>query len=102
MKYQLVLQFDGSSIDDFDALLKLELDLGMGLGKEHVVEGHDLSADGMNIFIHTDNPEQVFDSSKQLLSNTHINSVVAAYRGFDCQEYRVIYPENYGKEFCIV
>jgi hypothetical protein len=102
MKYQLVLQFDSSTIEDFDELLKFELDLGIGLGNEHIVDGHDFVSNEINIFIHTDKPEKAFDISKQLLDSTNINEIVAAYRDFDCEEYTVIYPENYGKEFCIV
>ena len=102
MKYQLVLQFDGASIEDFDELLKIELDLGLALSDEHIVDGHDFGSGEMNIFIHTNNPDEAFKVSQEILSNTKINEVVAAYRDFDCDEYTVIYPKNYSKEFCIV
>lgn len=105
MKYQLVLQFDGSAIEDFDELLKLELDLGIDLGldleNKHVIEGHDLDSNGINLFIHTDVPEKAFAIAEKLLANTTIRGLVAAYRDFDAEEYTVLYPEDYGKAFGI-
>jgi hypothetical protein len=105
MKYQLVLQFDASAIEDFDELLKLELDLGIDLGldleNKHAVEGHDLGSDEMSLFINTDQPEKAFSIAKKLLANTHITKIVAAYRALDSEEYTVLYPENYGKVFCL-
>lgn len=102
MRYQLVLQVDGSSIEDFDDLLKLELDLGLGLGSEHVLDGHDFGSAEMNIFIHTDKPDEAFKISKGILATTKMDKVVVAYRDFDSEDYEVIYPENYEKEFSII
>ena len=99
MQYQLVLQFDGSTIEDFDDLLKLELDLGLALGGEHAVDGHHFGSEEMNIFIHTDKPDEVFEIAKSILATTNINEVVVAYRDFDSEDYEVIYPANYKKAF---
>ena len=101
MKYQLVLQFDGSSIEDFDKMLKLELDLSLALKGEHNVEGHEFRSRELNIFINTDNPKKAFEISKEILDNAGIEKVVAAYKSFDCEEYAVIYPEGDGKEISI-
>ncbi|MFT6433135.1 MAG: hypothetical protein ACJAVI_001177 [Candidatus Azotimanducaceae bacterium] len=99
MQYELVLQFDGAAIKDFDDLLKIELDLGLALGGEHVVDGHDFGSGEMNIFIHTNKPDEVFKIAKSILATTNVSEVVAAYRDFDSEDYEVIYPANYKKEF---
>lgn len=101
MKYQLVLQFDGSAIEDFDDLLKIELDLGLALSDEHLVDGHDFGSGEMNIFIHTNSPDEAFNVAKKIFDDAKISEMVAAFRDFDCDQYTVIYPENYGKEFCV-
>ena len=57
MKYQLVLQFYASSIEDFDQLIEIEEMLESTLGNLHEVDGHDFGSGEMNIFIHTNDPE---------------------------------------------
>ena len=95
MKYQLVLQFDGAAIEDFDDLLKLELELQLTLESEHVVDGHDFGSAEMNIFIHTNQPEEAFLAAKSMIKKTMLENVVAAYREIEGDEYCIIYPENY-------
>ena len=58
MKYQLVLQFNASSIEDFDAMVALEEDIERVLGENHEVDGHDYGSGEMNIFVHTNDPAQ--------------------------------------------
>ena len=56
MKYQLVLQFSGDSIGDYDAMIALEKDLIDELQGCANVDGHDVGSGGTNIFILTHDP----------------------------------------------
>jgi len=102
MKYQLVLQFDGASIEDFDELIKLEMDLGLSLGSEHVMDGHDFGSSKMNIFIRTNKPEKAFLAAKGTIGKTIMDSMVVAYRAIEGSEYDILHPENYAGEFSLV
>lgn len=101
MKYQLVLQFPGEQIEDFDNMLKLEMDLALTLGAEHVVDGHDIGSGEMNIFIQTNNPEEAFSKAKGSLGEFDSSKYVAAYRDFEDEIYTVIFPANYSGVFCV-
>lgn len=101
MKYQLVLQFSGEQIEDFDKMLKLEFDLGLSLGSEHIVDGHDFSSGGMNIFIHTDTPEEAYTKAKGVLNKVAPIDYIAAFREFEGDKYSVLYPKEFKGEFCV-
>lgn len=100
MKYQLVIQFPlTGSVEDFERLITLENELRVVLRGEHEIDGHDLGAEEMNIFIHTDEPKQAFTLAKEVLSEKELKVVSVAYRDFDSEEYSVIWPENFHGEF---
>jgi hypothetical protein len=44
VKYQLVLQWPASSLDDYDALIAAENKLIESLSKTHEVDGHDMGS----------------------------------------------------------
>jgi len=67
MDYQLVLQFRGDWLDDFDAMAALEEELTDVLGDSADVDGHDVGSGETNIFIFTSNPAGTFDSVKPVL-----------------------------------
>jgi hypothetical protein len=54
MKYQLVLQFQAESVQQFDELAVLEDLLVENLPSHSVVDGHDFGSGELNIFILTD------------------------------------------------
>ena len=60
MMYQLVLQFRGGSLADYDAMIALEDRLTGDLGHSAKVDGHDCGADETNIFIFTSDPVTAF------------------------------------------
>jgi len=101
MKYQLVLQFPGDQIEDFDQMLKLELDLDLSLGTEHIVDGHDFGSGEMNIFIHTDNPEDAYKKAKGSLHKLINIEYIAAFRELEGDNYTVLYPSNFNGAFCV-
>ena len=56
MRYQLVLQFEPNTMDDFDQLVILEGKLIEELGSVATVDGHDFGSGEFNIFVLTDEP----------------------------------------------
>lgn len=102
MKYQLVLQFPTAEIEDFDRLLSIELQLITQLGDNHNVDGHDLGAEEMNIFIHTDDPNGAFDIVKNALTPLELETSKAAFREMSGETYIVVWPKEYDGEFTVV
>lgn len=102
MQYQLVLQFPLAEDFDFDALIELETKLTFELGSEHEVDGHDIGSGEINIFIHTNNPENAFEKTTHLLSKKLYSALKAAYRDIDSYEYTWIYPADCTEEFKVV
>ena len=100
MDYQLVLQFRGDSLDDFDAMVALEEELTEELGDSADVDGHDVGSGETNIFIFTSDPAGTFDSAKPVLARTQrLQAVTAAYRRVDGEQFTVIWPEGSTNEF---
>ena len=99
-KYQLVLQFRGDSLDDYDAMMALEDDLIAefhGLAK---VDGHDMGSGEVNIFILTNDPHAAFQRAKALLERRgSLHQGTAAYRPIDGDDYTVLWPEGSKQEF---
>ncbi len=101
MKYQLVLQFQASDSEDFERLGEIEETLIENLGEEHIVDGHDFGSGEMNIFIHTNDPKSAFEKARKYLSPCQ-KEFVAAYRELKGEEYTMLWPEGYGKEFRVI
>jgi hypothetical protein len=99
MQYQLVLQFPLSENLDFDALIELETKLTFELGSEHDVDGHDFGSGEMNIFIHTNNPDDAFKKTIGLLSDQFSSILNAAYRKLDSDQYIWLHPANSREDF---
>lgn len=102
MKYQLVIQFAASSVEDFDAMVELEDEIENILGSDHVLDGHDIGSGEMNIFIHTNDPSQALSLIKTTERLNNFENFVAAFREFKNETYEVLWPKNYEREFCIV
>ena len=95
MKYQLVLQFRGDSLSDYDAMLALEDELITELGDSADVDGHDAGSGEMNIFILTDDPVATFRRSLPVLERTQaLPKATAAYRLVNGDKYTVVWPEG--------
>ena len=103
MKYQLVLQFPGESLDDFDQLIKLEDNIAAILQQQADVDGHDFGSGEANIFILTNEPATVFERLVSLLETTSKPRLsAAAYRDFDGEDYTVLWPVGSQKKFQII
>ena len=92
MKYQLVLQFPMTENFDFDALIELETKLTFELGSEHDVDGHDFGSGEMNIFIHTNSPNDAFEKAITLLSGQFASTLKAAYRKIGSDQFIWLHP----------
>lgn len=96
MKYQLVLQFDASSMETFDQLVMFENKLSGELNIDvAIVDGHDFGLGEFNIFIHTDVPTIVFEKAKQIFKETELHfDLRAGYRDFTSEDYLPIWPSG--------
>jgi hypothetical protein len=95
MKYQLVIQFRGDRLEDFDALVALEDRLIEDLGSSAKVDGHDFGSGTANIFIFTTDPALTFWRARQILQTAgRLQSVTAAHGEADGNDYTVIWPKD--------
>lgn len=66
------------------------------------VDGHDCGSGEMNIFIYTDEPENVFEIIKKALAQyKSFSHLVAAFRERTGEQYKVLWPVGYEKPFQI-
>ena len=101
--HQLVLQFQGDTLSDLDALIAVEDMLTKLLQGYANVDGHDIGSGGSNIFIHTTNPTNTFQRIQPALIRAGIfRSVTVAYRLLDKGKYTVLWPEDSVKPFKII
>ena len=95
MKYQFVVQFAGSSLAAYDAMIALEEALIRGLPESSEVDGHDMGAGELNIFINTNDPEQTFEQVRALLESAGtFEEARIAYREFTRNDYTPLWPKD--------
>ena len=103
MTYQLVLQFSGQALTDYDSLIDLENGLIAILGDSADVDGHDFGSGQGNIFILTENPIATFENLRRFLAAREVlDVVVAAYRQLAADDYVVIWPYGFSGDFTVV
>jgi hypothetical protein len=92
---ELVLQLPASSIKDYDAMIDLENRIVAGLGELGDVDGHDMGAGEMNIFIRTDHPKLAFEKIiKMLGTQDFMPEMRAAYRDVGGSDFTILYPPD--------
>ena len=95
MKYQLVLQFEASTTEDFNDLVALEEVLIEKLPPGAEVDGHDFGVDEFNIFVLTNHPKETFSVSETIIQKRHPRQQLkAAYRQLDKEEFVILWPPN--------
>ena len=95
MTFQLVLQFNGDSLSDYDAMVTLEDELIQELGDTADVDGHDIGSGQTNIFIVTSHPESTFGRAKAVLERSQLlGAVTAAYRPATGESFTVLWPAH--------
>ena len=93
MRYQLVLQFKGDSLMDYDTMIAVEDQLIERLGRYAEVDGHDMGSGEANIFIVASDPRGTFDRIKPVLQRAMLlSSVSVAYRPVGGVECIAIWP----------
>jgi hypothetical protein len=103
MDYQLVFQFRGDTLADYDAMIALEDELIAELRDSADVDGHDSGSGETNIFIFTSDPAATFDRARPVLDRRQcLQSVTAAFRQVDGESYTVIWPAGSRAEFSLL
>jgi hypothetical protein len=103
MRYQLVLQFRGDSLADYDQMIAVEDHLTEALGDSADVDGHDVGSGETNIFIFTTDPAGTFRQARPVLERMdRLQAVTAAFRDVEGDQYTVIWPEGTTREFTVV
>ena len=98
MRYQLVLQFEANTMDDFDQLVILEDKLIDELGNVATVDGHDFGSGEFNIFVLTDEPPTAFSAAHRVVINHGVQNVMrAAYRELVADDYVILWPPSLPK-----
>jgi hypothetical protein len=102
MKYQLVVQWPASSVDDYDSMIEIEDSLIEELPGDAEVDGHDAGSGQVNIFIWTDRPTKTLEDVKNILKVSDFwTGIRIAYRELERSEYTVLWPKNL-KEFKVL
>lgn len=92
---ELVLQLPASSIKDYDTMIGLEDRIIAELGNLGKVDGHDMGAGEMNIFVRTDHPKMAFDKIKSVLgTKDFMPDLKAAYRDVGKDDFIILHPAN--------
>jgi hypothetical protein len=97
MNYQLVFQFEANTIAEFNFLSALEQYLTEALegDDDAFVDGHDFGMGEYNIFIHTNEPLQIFEKVGELIGKRNPElPFCAGYRSFDEDIYSALWPQS--------
>jgi hypothetical protein len=95
MKFQLVLQFQATRMQDFDELVALEEELDGLLPPASQVDGHDFGVGEFNIFVLTDQPRETFSTAQALLQRRlPQRQLRAAYRKIDEDRFVILWPPD--------
>src|SRR5690348_4131005 len=91
--YQFVVQFQVSSLGDYDAIIAAEEMLREELGNIGRVDGHDAGSGEMNIFIFTDHPKLCFQAIQQIFRARNFErDMKVAFRKCDEEDYTILHP----------
>jgi hypothetical protein len=102
MKYQLILQWSASAINDYDSLIAVENLLIEHLTKDNEIDGHDVGSDEVNIFVNTNDPDKTFLEVKMILNhNNSWENVRIAFRKLTDNKYTILWPRDL-KHFKVV
>jgi hypothetical protein len=92
-KGQLVFQWPASSEAHYRLLLAIEETIRQGLGAIGLVDGHDIGAGEMNVFIHSDDPEGAFEKNMSLIQGKYdLKELMVGYRNFEDHDYSLVFP----------
>ena len=102
MRYQLVLQFLGDSVADYDVLVSLEERLIEVLGDTAEVDGHDIGSGETNVFVLTDDPRSVMGAVAPILDEyAEPSTMRVAFRELAGSDYTVLWPQGFRGRFSV-
>ena len=102
MEYQLVIKFWRASLADESFLVPFEAELKTLLGDAIALEGHDVNAKDINLFIATADPKQVFRRAKDILGRMGVErGLSAAYRGVGGAQFTPVWPPRPMRKFAL-
>ncbi len=92
-EYQLVLEFHGDDLENYDRVVAIEMKLEAELASGEV-DGHDDGGGIVNIFIDTIEPMQCFEEAMKIINKMEPKLAAAGYRDFEEEDYTRLWPEN--------
>jgi hypothetical protein len=97
MKYQLAIQFSDEIIT-YDELIEMEDALIDAFKNDADIDGHDMGAGEINLFILTNTPEDTFNDARIVVEKmVSIEKYRAAYRDVEGKNYTVLWPPGLTK-----
>jgi hypothetical protein len=102
MDYQLIIKFYRPSLTDEAFLATIEARLKAALGDTVVLEGFDVSAKEINLFMATADPKHSFRKSKDVIAELGIErGVSAAYRLVGGAKFTSLWPLRGTRKFTL-
>lgn len=100
MDYQLIIKFWRKSLADEAFLATLESELKQALGDKVELEGHDVSAKEINLFMLTADPRHSFRRAKDVLEKLGVlPAVSAAFRLSGGAQFTSLWPLRSTRKF---
>ena len=102
MDYQLVIKFWRKSLADENFLATIENALKEVLGDDAKLDGYDVSAKEINLFVLTPDPRHAFRRARSVLEGLGIqHGVSAAYRLVGGARFTSIWPLRAARKFTL-
>lgn len=102
MDYQLVIKFWRKSLADEAFLATIESELKDVLGQAAELDGYDISAREINLFVLTADPKQTFRKAKGVLETRGIErGLSAAFRLVGGAQFTSIWPQRALRKFTL-
>ncbi|KQZ65526.1 MULTISPECIES: hypothetical protein [unclassified Lysobacter] len=102
MDYQLVIKFWRKSLADEAFLATIESELKAVLGDAVVLEGYDVSAKEINLFMVTADPKPTFRRVRDVLERLGVvNGVSAAFRLVGGARFTSVWPLRSTRKFSL-
>jgi hypothetical protein len=96
-KGQLAFQWPASSEAHYRLLLAIGETIRQGPGPIGLVDGHDIGAGEMNVFIHTGDPKGTFAKIMSLIEGKYdLKELMVGYRNFEDHDYTPVFPPGLG------
>ena len=102
MEYQLVIKFWRKSLADEAFLGPFEAELKQLLGDAVELEGHDVGAKEINLFVLTADPRNTFRRARDILERMGVErGLSAAYRGVGGAQFTAVWPPRPMRKFVL-